>query len=320
MSPPPSASLAFARRIRPDSRFDLAQEVADTYRAFPELRGNTYFINAATGRLIHPNATGRMRKRVLKNGEVRMIVKQCREGRRSQFYRTDEKNLNIVALYLEPDGASLDGYPKNYSLDHIRRTIFDHELGHALTLRTAREHDKYCRSSLLMETMADSFSLIRQFQRYGTHSRAIRAGELIAMSASYFVFGDEDNQQYFTAPAMKKLAGLSRKFNFASLSPQETVQVARGVALKTTPPASAAAAMKEELPRHPGRDIMEAMSVRLLTTKSREAFRWGNIAIRYCMGTEFIQSGPVARFKKKMWPKVEKALSERKRAGFPRAA
>jgi hypothetical protein len=301
----------FSQRMRPDAAFDLDAEVANAYRFFPELKGNTYFINAATGRLVHPDASKKTQARVLKNPEVRKVLKECREEKRSQYYKTDTKPLNVVFLYLADDAASVTGHPDSYSEGQRNRAVFDHELGHALTLRTKRAYDIYSKSSLHMETMADNFSLMRQFQRYGSRSRQVREGKLIDMTAMAFLFGEEEHLNYFSGPSLEKIASVKRRFDFSTLSPQETVDVARGAALKNLPPVQDLRRIRAELETAKGENILPVFSKKLLKTEFIPALKWGKAALRHLMEPKFASYEAVRAFKKSAWPKMRGRIHER---------
>ena len=306
-----AADHAFPQRIKPDAPFDLNAEVAEAYRLWPELKGNTYFIDAANNCLVHPHATKKMTDRVMKHPLVQKKLKQCKRASRSQYYKAERMPFNVAYLYLKPGSSTLKACPGEYSEAQSSRAIFDHELGHALTLRTKTDAARYGRKDLLAETMADTFSLMRQFQRYGNDNRAIHEKKLIGLGAMMFVFGDEDQQRYFASPAMEQAVSIRDKFNYARFTPKETVFVARGLAVKYTLPEEKLITLKEELTDY--RDILHGSARRIVATKSDEAFKWGAAAIRYAMCEDFKYQANARKFREKFWPGIKKEISRRER-------
>lgn len=311
-----NATPEFSRRMKPDAPFDFDAEVARTYAFFPELKGNTYFVDAAEGRLVHPHLNKKMQDKVFGNAVFRKKLDNCKKIRRSHYSKDPGMPFNVVFMYLADDASSFSTWPGSYSRGQCKRAMFDHELGHALTLRTKRAEKLYGRSDLAMETMAEEFSLLRQFQRYGNRSKEIKEQKLIGRAAVSFVFGGGYDQNYFAAPAMEETVSLRNQFNFSVLSPQETVGLATALSLKNLPKAETLGTLEKELAY--GSNPVPGLARCLLKTKSPEAFKWGAVALRHVMSGDFASANTVKKIDKALWPKVQKALG-RKEKEFRRA-
>jgi hypothetical protein len=307
-----------AGRMKPHAPFDLDAEVAQAYEDFPELKGNTYFIDTGSGRLVHPRATQKMRDRVMNHPRIAEEIKiSARKKASYGLIRGQGVDFNAVFLYLEEDSANLGVGAASYTEGQTKRALFDHELGHALTLRTKRAAAKYAHAPLLRETMAENFSLLRQFQRYGSRNKSIKAETRVDMSAAYFIFGSFSNDNhlvndhYFVSHSAEQLIALNKRFDVSSLSPRETVQVAALTALKYTPGEATLDSIREELYVGGLDYVLPTLAARVLKTESTEAFKWGSKALRYVMGPDYTRDRDTEDFQRQEWPKVKKALDKK---------
>lgn len=310
-------SAAFANRaprMRPDAPFDIDAEVARAYEEFPELKGNTYFIDVAADRVVHPNLTDAMSDRFLDDWGVRKAMQGVRREKRSAFYSKEPFRFpaNVVLLYLEKDSGTLGVSPGGYALGQRQRAVFDHELGHALTLRTPCM-EKAFGDRLIRETMAENFMLFRQFGRYG-RSRRIQAEERVVRSATDFIFGSKEHENYFAAPAMEKILGLGKVFNLAALPPRETVRLSREMAQQYMPGPQAVRRLKRELAPSNDEGRFAGLAKRTLETPMEEAFKWGSRVLRYKMGEGYNSwEGDASGFRNNLWPHIRKELDKREK-------
>lgn len=307
--------------MRPDDPFDLDREVADAYRDYPELEGNTYFYDLGKNRLVHPRLTPEMPDKITREPEFKKLAREFRKNKASySVIGRVHLPFNVVFLYLEKDSANLGVGPRSYADGQAKRAVFDHELGHALTLHDPRDALRYEKQWLLKETMAETFALLRQYQRYGVRNKAIRGESRVDMGAFYFVFGGYSdnsrlvNDNYFFSPALETIVELKKQFNVAALSPRETVDLARVRALRHTPDKKTLDNLRAELAVDSRDFVLTALSARLLETTSPQALKWGSRALNYAMGPDYERHPDAEEFRKKYWPKVKKALAKKERA------
>lgn len=308
---------ARARKMDPDDPFDLDAEVARAYAEYPRLKGRTFFIDTASGRIVHPGLSPKTELHILCRSRVRKEIEKSKKRKGSWFHGKENLGTpyNLVFLYLEPDSINLGAFPPSYSTAQRKRAIFDHELGHALSLGAKTDRDRYLRQNLLKESMAETFMLLRQYLRYG-NSKKIDAPGLIGRCVSDFCTGGRVYENYFTAPAMEKAQALKNTFNLAAMTPEWIEAAAIKTARLHTPSCFAMKDLKSELrdPRHP-RSLL-SLARRTMETDSEEAFKWGSAILRYRMRQDVLEhepSGGAKAFRKKHWPKVRRQIGKREK-------
>lgn len=298
-----------ARRMKPDAPFDLDGEIARAYREFPKLKGSTYFIDACTGRLIHPNFTAAMDNRVTKHWNVQRALAEVQKHKRSFFYPKHHfKDFPGGVIYL---------YLDIYATNQKKREVFDHELGHAVTLRTSTMEEKLG-ENIAHETAAEVFMLIRQFARYG-RSKHIDANALMIDGAIGLILGKSSSEDYFAAPAMEKVIEMEKSAGLANMPPHAIVELSRKLAAHYTPTPAAIRTLKEEL--KPVRDMLQFhnLAKKTLKTTLPDAFKWGSRVLRHKMGAGYSANEAGAEeFKAQEWPLVQKQLVKRGRFFAPR--
>jgi hypothetical protein len=102
--------------------------------------------------------------------------------------------------------------------------IFDHELGHLVTKEGFKPH------KLKGEVSADAFAAIRHFQRFGAADDDLAAAS--AYRAVAFFCGDPG---HVTTPVVDRIRLDAKSFDFASLSPADTVVAAETYAANFNP-------------------------------------------------------------------------------------
>jgi hypothetical protein len=307
------ARSSFRKATHPNAPFDFAAEVARAYEDFPQLRRNTYFIDAGTGEIVGRAVSRRKKALILADKNVRKAIGLALKGW-SFFIGNYEHRDSVKAIVFHAKTGGIRQYLPDYSAHHDNRSAFDHELYHARFLRS--EHQTKV-PDRLGEGGAEAFMLMRQFQRYGTH-RLIRARALSTQGASHFFLEPSKwSENYFATPILDKVIALKKTFNLAALTPRQTFEKARELARLHTPDDEQVATLRRELKRGRKPLPLKEFSDRILATGSPEAFRWGARVLRFEMGSRFQHRPDSAAFEKRHWPRVRKALKKKERRGSP---
>ncbi len=216
-----------------DAAFDFDREVKKAYEDHPSLKRDTYFISIDKDRVVIPEAA---QNKLDRSGRAHLAL-HIRDVRRNKYPRYVPRlnralPFNAVILYTKSDRYR-GFHPRGYTEGQKARALFDHELGHALTLHFKGVWNASWRSQCFAEAIAEDFSLLRQFQRYGDHP-GIQVEKLIAHRRDD-VLSRRESSIYYVMPALENLMSLKQRFNFSALTPRQTVMLAHNAAVETTP-------------------------------------------------------------------------------------
>lgn len=202
--------------------------LVEAHKQFPELRGKIAVYNLVDNRIhaaIDPAAVGLKDEKALRAFYEKS--KKAAEKANSSI-AMQEKDLKLI-VYAQ---RSLDShlFARADQPQEMRVfATFDHELGHLLVTDAM----KYATLSeqLYAEAAADTYAVIRNIQRYG--SKAIGTDVLSWQRAVAFI--ETGSQSHFTSFTLDEFAKVQDSIDFAALTPQQSLQLARRFALEHTP-------------------------------------------------------------------------------------
>lgn len=217
-----SLKKPFSKAKKP--AFDFDRAVAEAYEMFPHIDGHVFFVNAHTGKVVHPdpaflketnaaiNNNASLKKRVAEE------LKQHRKVKSSSCLPlvTGANNVSVafVFLYMEKDLFRVLG--KNHTLAEEQHIIFDHELAHVAIPNTLV-------NSVKSESVADVYAALRHFQRYGMKTGAVET--LMQRRTALCFFGND--ALHFTSQALETALSFKDQFNFKTLKPGEIASMAK---------------------------------------------------------------------------------------------
>jgi hypothetical protein len=206
------------------SAFDFDRAVAEAYEMFPHIDGSVYFVNAQTGKLVHPDPAflEETNASINKNASLKKcLARQAKEHRLKKSSSClpmldDGGNIKLtfIFLYMEKDLFRVLG--NNHTMAEERHMIFDHELGHVAIPGTLA-------NSVKNESVADVYAALRHFQRYGTETGAV---ETLMQRRAAFAFIGQD-ALHFTSQALETALSFREQFDFKTLKPGEIASMAK---------------------------------------------------------------------------------------------
>ena len=159
-----------------------------------------------------------------------------KDSRMSSLATHDPKqNVSVIFINDAVAGAERDNVSKETE-QHLL-FVLDHELAHCaikdgFTRASANTRDAL--SSLLAESIADAYALIRHYQRYGVEGETRNKYVSPSARADNFVLGGDSG--HFTSFVLDAIAKRKHEIDFNKLDPQQTADLARRFALEYMPP------------------------------------------------------------------------------------
>jgi hypothetical protein len=201
-------------------RFDFQKAARRAMKDHPELKKNGLFINAANDQYI---ALAPVFKKLEDDDEAQEdIAKNVKIAKRSKtsFFQAiplDSKN-EILTVVFHTDKHTLYD-PSDKLIDDTG--TFDHETGHALSTKA---------HGTLGENTADAYALLRHLQRYEHRKTDI---DFCAWKRA-LIFMQAGVTSHLTTFTADKILIDSKTSKFVSLTPQQTIAVAKDYARKHT--------------------------------------------------------------------------------------
>jgi hypothetical protein len=293
-----------------DYVFDYEREAKAFFKSYQECTGSECPITFIDASNLSNIKTFKELGTVNESNIIKRLAKEsCDECGGSADRINDNLYITLNTTVLGKEGM---GILEHSTSSHIIDSFaFDHEVGHvlcqdALTLDYAN----------LKECIADSYAILRHYQRFGVESKAL--DNLHAMRAvSLILKGDV---VHFTSAVLEHIIDDKTNIDFTALSPNETAQVARRYALFNAQHSQMVIlngktfqSFNEKLPDISNGDFsaLRQLANELQITKNPEEFKWGSLALRA------ILDGKVGFGQKRIlpigqeWMDVRKALDER---------
>ncbi len=200
------------------------------------------------------------------------------------------------------------------SPEHDLAHSYDHELAHAI-IRDGLYGGKSAPAIMnTAECVADAYAALRLYQRFG---KAVEKDihDLIEARTLHLVF--EGAQTHFTAPVLEKIIEHNETIDYAALSPQETLDLARRFALLYAPnPGLAdrlentfASFLKGATPDQT--EKLFPFATAILETPFPPVFKYGSTAISALLSGKFRWGEETVRLEGAAWDNVRKKLATR---------
>lgn len=288
-----------------DYSFDFEKEVEQAFNDFPQLRSSTVFVDAEQPSEIHSRSGSAMRDYAATDISSQ-IEKWIKEKKSSVVFHASFGSSVFHAVLLNERHDISIIYPPDVN----KAFTLDHEMGHALTA--------WPNSEIGWENAADAFAAIRHLQRFGNDPRML---VVLSCFRSYET-ADRDNTSHMTMPVINQIISDSKRFDFSSLSPEETVKAAEDYAREYTPSLSdekyALSFAHTALPFYrilrSKKRRLEFMASTALTTPDRFSFQIGLSAFRPFLDPEgAMLEGRHIKFDLKTREKFRAAFVERAR-------
>lgn len=204
----------------PSLRFDFKKAVRDAKRDYPSLRKNVVFIDSQHNRRFGDESAI---SQLAEDDEGRETLKEAVQASSqmkssfSQPVTLDNKTV-IRTVVLYPDAEKL------YDAQNVhinRAATFDHEVAHVLTKNEA---------GVLAENTADAYAVIRHLQRSGNDAEDMR---YCGWKRAFNLVCKADKLHLSTFTVDQILID-ARTADFVSLSPAETLAIAKAYAQRHT--------------------------------------------------------------------------------------
>lgn len=191
--------------------------------------------------------------------------------------------------------------------------IFDHELGHLLIPDAMK--NSTLSECLFSEAAADVYAVSRNIQRFGQHAQ----GASVISWNRAVGFVEHGGQSHFTFFALDALAQLQDKIDFKALTPQQTLQLARRIALEHTPHENLVRNLSEAF--QPYRDTLKShgrdtalkvlMEITLAEESGYYAFRLGAQMLDKYLKGQISVGGKKVMLEGPWWDEKRKELDQR---------
>ncbi|TAL27574.1 MAG: hypothetical protein EPN97_17055 [Alphaproteobacteria bacterium] len=290
--------------------FNAAVREAQT--SFPALDGCFAVINLPDNR----------RHGSLDPGKTELNSESALQKALQKAVETSKKQKSSIATRTE--GLSVIVYNPTASSDALFTTanmpkpmnvlaIFDHELGHLLIPDAMK--NSTLSETLFSEAAADVYAVIRNIQRFGQHAQ----GASVISWKRAIGFVEHGVQSHFTFFALDELEQLQDRIDFKALTPQQSLQLARRVALQHAPHENLVRNLSEAF--QPYRDVLKshgretALKVLMQITLAEEsgyyAFRLGaQMLEKYLQGSVSV-GGKKVLLEGLWWDEKRKELEQR---------
>ncbi len=200
--------------------FDFNTVARQALREHPEIKKDILFVDALNDNYLASTATlASLDDDDDAQEELGKTVKQAKRLRTSfaQAIMIDrQKTINAIVFH--PDRHPLFD-PQDRNIDNIG--TIDHELGHVLVPSAERTHG---------ENVADAYAILRHLQRFD--GRQTDIGYAAWKRAMVFITGGHTS--HLTTFTIDKIIADSKSADFISLTPAQTVAIARDYARKHT--------------------------------------------------------------------------------------
>ncbi|MBI1214483.1 MAG: hypothetical protein GC185_01530 [Alphaproteobacteria bacterium] len=214
--------------------FDYDAAVAETYRAFPELKDRLFFYDLGKDCWVHPDPQmqAEIPRRLAEAPGQYDILKNRMEHFKAEknscaMYGPD--GTRVIMLYTGGDTLAQLG-PNADKAQNLQFT-FDHELGHVICRNGGRSLDSLTRH----ENVADTYAAMRHFQRYGLDSPMI-AQQILWRAQRVVSLTGMRHAEHFTGFVTEKLLADKDRMGLDKLSIAQTAQLAGAYATQHTPP------------------------------------------------------------------------------------
>jgi hypothetical protein len=293
--------------------FDYAREVEQVWRDFPETKEKVFFLDICKNELVYPGEEKR-RKKILEwinnRSDIQSTIKEFHEVKKSSCYMPYGGNdFGFVLLYTKKHMHSLFTNTEFVAQEVLR--VFDHELGHAIVPNGTGTKN-------LGECIADAYSVIRHFQRYGADSAVI--DDLVQNRAFQFIFR-EDRWTHFTSPVTEQILARRYDIDWDNLTPQETTKLARRFALEYKMNSVALQMLDHNFGELHGKieDIkrgniasLQALAKKALSTDSSYIFKYGAMALKFALDCRLKETYGIT-LTGEYWDNVRQQLAEKQK-------
>lgn len=205
-------------------RFDFNKAARKALKDHPQLKGRTLFISAANDDFAV--IENKLLDLDVDDDDIEELGKTMRIARRDQtsFHQPLSRTghaKQMGAVVFHADKHSVYG-PTRGAVDDA--ATFDHETAHALTPEF---------NGTLAESAADCYAALRHLQREGGNDDALQYAAWKRAAISLL----SGTTSHLTTPALDKLLIDAKTADFLSLTPAETLALAKKYAQDNTPPA-----------------------------------------------------------------------------------
>jgi len=188
--------------------FNLMDAIRAFYADAMDRQAHVLFLDLDRRSLIHPDPA--FRARILAEHGMPAALTTClntaQERGQSLCTRLSD-GRHVITI----NSKSLGGiFPPFF--------VFDHEIGHAVIADGTGP-------TVLSESIADAFAVLRHFQRFGTHSHLLDG--LASLRACGMAMGDV---LHFTSPVVARIIALKNEIDIERLTFAETADLARALA------------------------------------------------------------------------------------------
>jgi hypothetical protein len=223
-------------------KFDFAKAVRGVIKDHPHLARNTFFVHAGTRDCLTDSPL--FRDLVERDDTIvtsaMTDMEEARKKKTSFAYtdKTDEGDT-VHVLIFHPDKKPLYA-PRPGGIDDAGS--FDHETGHILASDM---------KGVLGENLADSYAMLRHLQRFGADSK--EADYCGFRRAVDFIMTGIDS--HVTTFSVDKILIDSKAADFISLSPRQTLDIAKDYARQNTPSKKEMTKVAEDFKSVAGKDF-----------------------------------------------------------------
>ena len=296
---------------------------ADAVDRFPQIKGQLLILDMNEHRAhgnkdIDTKKTGLTKETALDYLSNHPFTEQMEKDKSmsSLAMRDPQRNVNVIFINDSVD-KSERGDVTDKTEQHLL-FVLDHELAHCAIKdgfsRIAAANDPY--STLLAESVADAYALIRHYQRFGINSAASNKYVSPAGRADGFILGGDLG--HFTSFMLDEISKRKYQIDFDKLDPQQTAELARRFALEYIPPRKvlediswAFQPVRNEFRKNPSNGVKILIEKTLDPKSDYSTFKFGSMWLKGFLDGRVLPDGKPINLPKEYLDDAAKKLKER---------
>lgn len=285
---------------KPSSKFDFNAAARKAVKDHPELKNRLIFIDAAQDNFAW--VEHELLRMDADDEDIELLEKTVKEAqrRKTSFHQPIGKvgKKDMSALVFHADRYSVFG-PEAGPVDQY--ATFDHETAHALTQNL---------NGTLAENTADAYAALRHLQRGEKPEDLSFAGWRRA--AVMMLTG---KTSHLTTMTLEKIVCDAKTADFMTLTPQETLAVARDYAKKFTPTQKQQAKLQNAFKgvgkMLPEQAFSKIAKVTLKADEDSRTFYVGARVLKAALDNEVGLTGTRLRLRGKAWDSIRRKLDDK---------
>lgn len=207
----------------------------DSVERFPSLDGRLLIFDA-NDRVSYGRDMLNLKKAGRSSAAIDAFLKENTSHAENGTYADWGNNLKLRFIFYDESVSTKERNAVSAKTEKDILFILDHELAHLVIKdpSLAGENGQY--KQFIKEAIADAYALMRHYQRYGAESK--HRNSIIDPWSRAAALALNKDTWHFSTIMLDEMIKLKDIIDYASLSPQQTAELAKRFAVEYTPPSS----------------------------------------------------------------------------------